>query len=193
VPVALTCEIVSEAVPEFVIVKACDFVCPSMMLPKLKLAGLTVKAACTPVPLSGIVKGDPVPLLVTVTVPATAPTTVGANVTDKVAWLEAFRVAGTVIPLAVNPAPETVTPVICSDPVPEFVRTICFTELELVPTFPKLRLLRLACKFPVGTAVPAPLRGTVSVGFVASLLVMERLPVAAVAVVGLKDKDTAAD
>ena len=194
-PTALTlsCEIVSEAVPEFVMVNDWDFVCPSMTLPKLKLAGLTVTAACTPVPLSGIVRGEPVPLLVTVTVPVAAPTAVGANVTDRVAWPEGFTVAGTVMPLAVNPVPDTVTPVICRDPVPEFVSTICFTELELVPTFPKLKLLALACRFPVGVAVPVPLNATVSVGFVGSLLVMERLPVAAAAVVGLKDKDTGAD
>ena len=37
----LTCEIVNVAVPEFVIVNACDFVCPSTTLPKLKLVGLT--------------------------------------------------------------------------------------------------------------------------------------------------------
>jgi len=189
----LSCEIVSEAVPEFVIVNDCDFVCPSMTLPKLKLAGLTVTAACTPVPVSGIVRGEPVPLLVTVTVPVAAPTAVGANVTDRVAWLEGFSVAGAVMPLAANPAPDTVTPVICSDPVPEFVSTICFTELVPVPTFPKLKLLALACRVPVGVAVPVPLNATVSVGFVGSLLVMERLPVAAAAVVGLKDKDTAAD
>ena len=42
-PVALilTCEMVSVAVPVFVIVNVCDFVCPSITLPKLKLAGLT--------------------------------------------------------------------------------------------------------------------------------------------------------
>jgi len=39
----LSCEIVSEAVPEFVIVNDCDFVCPSMTLPKLKLADLRLQ------------------------------------------------------------------------------------------------------------------------------------------------------
>lgn len=137
----LTCEIVSAAVPEFVIVNVCDLVCPSMTLPKLKLAGLTVKPACTPEPLTGIESGEPVPLLVTVTVPVTAPTAVGANVTDKTAWLEGFNVAGTVTPLVVNPDPVTVIPVICTDPVPVFVNVICFAELVPVPTFPKLKLL----------------------------------------------------
>lgn len=44
-PLMLTCEIVSVAVPVLVIVKACDFVCPSMTLPKLKLEGLTESPA----------------------------------------------------------------------------------------------------------------------------------------------------
>jgi len=77
VPVALTCEIVREAVPEFVIVKACDFVCPLMTLPKLKLAGLTVNPACTPVPDNAIVAGEPAALLVTVTLPLALPLAVG--------------------------------------------------------------------------------------------------------------------
>jgi len=103
--------------------------------------------ACT---VSGIVRGEPVPLLVTVTVPVAAPTAVGANVNGQSRLLEGFSVAGAVMPLAANPAPDTVTPVICSDPVPEFVSTICFTELVPVPTFPKLKLLALACRVPVG-------------------------------------------
>ena len=39
--VMLTCEMVSVAVPVFVIVKIWDFVWPSITLPKLKLEGLT--------------------------------------------------------------------------------------------------------------------------------------------------------
>ena len=41
-PVADNCEMVKDAVPVFVIVKASDLVCPSTMLPKLKLAGETL-------------------------------------------------------------------------------------------------------------------------------------------------------
>jgi hypothetical protein len=189
----LNCEIVSDAVPEFVAVNVCDLVCPSTTLPKLKLAGLTVNPACTPVPLTGIASGDPGALVVTVTVPAAAPTAVGAKVTDKTAALEGLNVVGTVTPLAEKPAPETVTPVICKDPVPEFVSVICFTELVLVPTLPKLKLVGLATRLPVAAVVPVPLSATVIAGFVGSLLVMERLPVAAPAVVGLNVSDNGAD
>jgi hypothetical protein len=49
-----------------------------MTLPKLKLVGLIVNPACTPVPDNAIVAGDPVALLVTVTLPLVLPLVVGA-------------------------------------------------------------------------------------------------------------------
>src|SRR5215475_4930468 len=97
----LSCEIVKEAVPEFVIVKLCDFDCPSITLPKLKLAGLTDSPACAPVPLSAIVAGEPAALLVTVTLPLAEPEVVGVNTTLNVSVCEGFKVAGTVTPLSV--------------------------------------------------------------------------------------------
>lgn len=80
------------------------------------------------------------PLFVTTRFPLTAPTAVGANVTDKVAVAEGFTVAGTVIPVAVKPAPVSEIALICTAAVPVFVSVICFTELVPVPTLPKLRL-----------------------------------------------------
>jgi len=68
--------------------------------------------------------------------PLTAPAAAGANVTERVAVAEGFNVAGTVTPLAVNPAPVMDTAVICTAAVPEFVSVICFTELVPVPMFP---------------------------------------------------------
>ena len=130
-----------EAVPEFVIVKLCDFVWPSITLPKLKLAGLIVKPACTPVPLTGIVNVGVLPLFVTVKFPLAAPAAVGANVTDKVAVADGFTVAGAVTPVTAKPVPETETALICTAPVPVFVKVICCTELLPVPTLPKLKLL----------------------------------------------------
>ena len=75
-------------------------------------------------------------MLVIVKFPLTAPATVGANVTERVAVAEGFNVIGTVTPLAVNPVPVIETPVICTAPVPAFVSVICFNELVPVPTFP---------------------------------------------------------
>lgn len=89
-----------------------------------------------PVPVTGIVSGDPDPLLVTVKFPLTAPAAAGTNVTERVAVAEGFNVVGTVTPLAVNPVPEIETPVICTAAVPALVSVICFTELVPVPTFP---------------------------------------------------------
>ena len=104
----LSCEIVKDAVPEFVIVKLCDFDCPSITLPKLKLAGLTVSPGCAPVPLSAIVAGEAAALLVTVTLPLAAPAVVGVKMTLNVRACDGFSVAGTVAPLSVYPVPLTV-------------------------------------------------------------------------------------
>jgi len=140
----LNCEIVSEAEPVLVTVN--DFVefCPLTMLPKLKLAGETDNPACTPVPLTGIVSGDPDALLVTVMDPVTLPVAVGANVTDNVAVADGFSVAGTVMPLTETPVPVAATEEMLTAAVPEFVKMTCFTEFAPVFTFPKLKLLWFA-------------------------------------------------
>ena len=58
-----------------------------------------------PVPVSEIERGEPLASLVTVTLPVTLPAAVGANLTVNVAVCEAFSVAGTVMPLTLNPVP----------------------------------------------------------------------------------------
>ena len=123
-----------------------DFVevCPSTILPKLKLAGETVNPGCTPTPLTGIVSGEPGASLVTVTDPVTLPAAVGAKVTDKVAVADGFSVAGAVTPLTETPVPVAATAEMFTAAVPEFVKTTCFTEFAPVFTFPKLKLLWLA-------------------------------------------------
>ena len=83
-PLAAICEMVSVAVPVFVSVKFCDFVWFSMTLPKLKLAGVTLRPAWAPVPPSVIVSGEPFALLVTTTEPVTLPAAVGAKLTLRV-------------------------------------------------------------------------------------------------------------
>lgn len=72
------------AVPVLVRVKFCDFVCPSTILPKSKVAGEMLSPGCVPAPLSAIVTGDPA-LLVTVMVPEALPADAGANFTARVA------------------------------------------------------------------------------------------------------------
>ena len=82
-------------------VNFCDFDCPSMTLPKLKLAGFTLSPGCAPVPLSAIVAGEPAALLVTLTLPLAAPAAVGANTTLNVSVCDGFNVAGSVAPFNV--------------------------------------------------------------------------------------------
>ena len=121
-----------------VIVKLCDLVWPSTTLPKLKLAAESDNVGCTPVPLTGIVSGDPDELLVTVRVPETAPAALGANVTVNVTCPDGLTVAGTVTPLTENPVPVMATAEIDAAAVPVFVTTICLAELVFVAMFPKL-------------------------------------------------------
>ena len=73
-------------------VKVCDLVCPSTTLPKLKIDGVTFKPIWTPVPLTGIVNADTPALLLIVTLPVTAPATVGANTTFNVTVADGARV-----------------------------------------------------------------------------------------------------
>jgi len=56
--------------------------------------------ATTPLPESVIVDGEPVALLVIVTLPLTVPVTVGPKITLKVSFCEGVSVIGTPAPLS---------------------------------------------------------------------------------------------
>jgi hypothetical protein len=101
---------VRAALPVFVNVKVCDFVCPSTTFPKAKLPGVTLTPGCAPVPASETVRGELVASLVTVTLPEALPPVVGAKATFRIAVAAAFNVKGVVIPFAVKPAPVTAMP-----------------------------------------------------------------------------------
>ena len=139
---------------------------------------------CTPVPLTGMVRGDPFALLVTVTLPVVLPAAVGRNTTFKVAVAEGFSVAGVVIPVTEKPVPVTEILEIFTADVPLFVKTTCLVELEPVATLPKLTEVGLACNCPTGELDPVPLRFTVAVGVLGSLLVIVTLPETAPEAVG---------
>ena len=81
VPVALTCVIVTLALPEFVRVTVWSAAFPTALLPKLMLPGFTVNVApaATPVPTRVSVWGVFGALSVNTIVPFAAPATVGAN------------------------------------------------------------------------------------------------------------------
>lgn len=182
----------SVAVPVFVSVSACVFVCPSTTLPKLKVDGVTLKPACTPVPLKLIVNGDPLALLVTVTVPVALPTAVGVNFAVKLRVWEAATVAGVLTPVKLNPVPLTAMLETVAAAFPVFVRVICWVALLLVETLPKFTLAGLALNCPTAVDDPVPAKVTTAVGVVGSLLVIVRLPDTAPASVGLNVKVTGA-
>jgi hypothetical protein len=88
--------------------------------------------------------GELVALLATLTLPNTLPGVVGAKTTVSVAVWLGVSVVPAFTPLALNPAPEDVTPEIVTLEFPVFVRVTL--KLLLVPsfTFPKLKVDALA-------------------------------------------------
>lgn len=125
--------------------------------------------------------------------PVILPAAAGANDTVSVTLCDGLSVVGVVTPLVVRPAPAVVTVEILTAAFPVFVKRICFSADVPVATVPKLRLVEFALNWPVAAEVPVPLRGTLIVGFVGSLLVMLKLPVALPAALGVKVTTTWAD
>jgi hypothetical protein len=140
--------------------------------------------AATPVPLSEIVAGEFVALLVIVTLPVTAPAAVGANSTVNVADWFALRISPAVTPLVVKPVPETFTAEIATLAFPVLV-TDRLSELLLpVFTLPKFRFVVLRLSKWVD-ATPVPLSAIVS-GELGELLVITTEPLTAPPDVGAK-------
>ncbi len=153
---------------------------------------MTLKPACTPVPLKLIVKGDPLALLVTVTVPVALPTAVGAKFAVKLKVWEGASVAGVLTPVRLNPVPLAVMLDIVAAAFPLLVSVINWLALLLVETFPKFTLAGLALNCPTAVDEPVPVKLTTAEGVVGSLLVIVRLPDTAPARVGLNVKVTGA-
>ena len=140
--------------------------------------------AATPVPLSEIVDGEFVALLVIDTLPLTAPPAVGSNVTVNVADWFGLRISPAVTPLDVNPAPVTFTAEIATLAFPVFV-TARLSELLLpVFTLPKFRFVVLRLSECVD-ATPVPL-SAIARGELGELLVITTEPLTAPAAVGAK-------
>ena len=111
-------------------------------------ASVTLNAGC-PVPLSAIVDVLEALLLI-VTVPLTAPATVGSNPTVSTAVCPGFRVIGALIPDTVNPAPVTVAPLRISCAVPEDVIVTDCVVAAFSNSVPNATLVVL--KLSAGTA-----------------------------------------
>ena len=180
-PVTLTCETVNVAVPVLLSWMVWEFVVPTTTLPKLKLDGVMVNAACTPVPVTGITALAPC-VFKTVTFPLTLSPVVGLKVTFIDVVCEGVRVTGVVIP-------ETLT---------SLALTVTWEIVMLL--FPVFLMLRVwepelpACTFPkaifdgVGVivtlaATPVPVKETVA-GDPGALLAMLIAPDSEPAVVG---------
>lgn len=162
--------------PVFVTVSVSVLLLPTVTVPKLRLLGLGLRRPGeTPEPASGMVRVGFDALEAMVMLPLAVVAEVGVNVTLKVAACPAASVRGVEIPLMPNPFPLTeACEIVTLDP-PVFV-TVSDREL-LFPTvtLPKLRLLGFGPRPP--GAIPVPLKDTVSVGLLASE-VMVSVPVA---------------
>src|SRR5947209_19537251 len=109
-PVTVTPEMVTVEFPLLVSVTGNPLLPPTFTLPKLRLVGLAPsrKVAATPVPLSGIVRGEPGASLTKEIEPLTLPAVAGAKAALNVALPPAAIETGTVRPEMVKPAPDAV-------------------------------------------------------------------------------------
>jgi hypothetical protein len=138
-PLTVICETVNKAVPVFVMLKVCDFVCPSVRLPKLKLDGETDIPACVPVPLNATVMlGFFGSLLAIVRLPVSLPAPVGLNVTAACADWPALIVCGVTIPLTANIDPVTLIEEIVKFAEPVLFRIRLALPFDPAVTVPKL-------------------------------------------------------
>ncbi len=110
VPVTVTLETVTFEFPLLVRVMASEPVLPTFTFPKLRLVGFAPsrKVAATPVPLSGIVRGEPGASLTKEIEPVTLPAVAGAKAALNVVLPPAAIETGIVRPEMVKPAPDAV-------------------------------------------------------------------------------------
>lgn len=176
-PVTVALETVTLREPEFSNFTVCELIVPMGTLPKLALAGVAVNAdAPTPSPLSPIVVGEFVALLVTLALPVTIPTVFGANVTSTIAVCPGASTVPLFKPLVVIPAPLGVIPESVMLEVPVFFKaTAKVCELPTV-SFPKLKLAGVAVIVRVVATSPVPFTPIVHVLF-AALLLNKTVPV----------------
>jgi hypothetical protein len=109
VPGPDACVMFRLAVPGLLSVTVCEFVCPTVTLPKLMLPGTTEIAGWTPTPLSAIAGTEFVALLTTVALPVAVPVVVGSKATLKLAACPGDKVTRGAAPLKLNPLPVTFT------------------------------------------------------------------------------------
>lgn len=150
--------------------------CPTITLPKFRVAGLTASWPVTvAVPASEMVSVALEASDITEIVPVAPPPVVGANATPKVKLCPALRVMGRDNPVTRKLLTETLAWLMVTLEPPELVRVSDWVPLFPTATLPKLRLGSLLLSTPAVT--PAAARGTVRLGLEA-LLAIERFPLA---------------
>lgn len=107
-PVTLTCETVNVAVPVLLSWMVWETVVPTGTLPKGKLEGVMLNAACTPVPVTGMTAFAPC-VFETVTFPLTLSLAVGLKLTVIDVVCEGVKVTGVVMPETLTSFALTVT------------------------------------------------------------------------------------
>src|SRR5215472_490801 len=140
-PVTLTCDIVTFALPVFVIVTSCaGEAVPVATFPKLRLLGLmlTVRLAAIPEPSRATEVGEVGALLTMETLPDAVPTLVGRKARVIVVCCPGLTFKGSVKPLALNVDPITVTCVIVNVAVPVLEIIKACDKFVPTTTFPKL-------------------------------------------------------
>jgi hypothetical protein len=185
-PETRTLEIVTFEFPWFVTVTSDELLLSIFTGPKFTLDGFAPsrKVASTPVPPSGIVNGESVPLLTRETQPTTLPETVGANITSNVALRPEAIVSGKPRPAILKPLPETLALEIVTLLLPVLLsRTGCELVVPMT-TFPKLALDGIAERDP-STPVPVPPNAIVTRGSDA-LLAIVMLPFSVPRTLGAK-------
>lgn len=129
---------------------------------------------CAPVPDSMIVAGDPLALLVTVTVPVALPAAVGLKTTLNVRVCVGVNVAGVPAGPTPNPVPAAVTLEIVTFAFPVLVIVTDRVADAPVLTLPKLRLFVLNDSTWVD-ATPEALK-LITAGLLGALLTIDTLP-----------------
>jgi len=138
-PVTLSDETTKLAVPVFFKVTACVEPVPTATLPKMTLDGVTDIPACVPVPLRGIVVGEPERFVDTEMLPVTLPASAGAKTAVKVMVLLGVNVCAAK-PVTLNPVPVTLSDETSKFAVPVFFRVISCVPVAPSATLPKLTL-----------------------------------------------------
>lgn len=119
----MTLETVTLELPAFVSVTLSELLLPTFTFPKANVfvLELRISVAATPVPVSGITRGDVALLFVSETEPLTAPAALGAKVTLNVVVPPATIFAGSVSPLIEYPVPAAAACEIVNVPLPVFL------------------------------------------------------------------------